>query len=95
MKFIYILAGWEDSIANSRVLKDVISLSNGLRVPQVLENEEAIVNLGVDKNIFESNSYDIRDDNENRTYEYPSKPNPNLTRKTRCNWVRILPKFKF
>ncbi|KAE9601670.1 hypothetical protein Lal_00040574 [Lupinus albus] len=37
----------------------------------------------------------IRDDNENRTCGYPSEPNPNLTGKTRCDWVRVLPGFKF
>ncbi|KAF1891390.1 hypothetical protein Lal_00017022 [Lupinus albus] len=30
-----------------------------------------------------------RDDNENRTRGYPSKPNPNLMGKTRCDWVWV------
>ncbi|KAF1885654.1 hypothetical protein Lal_00039501 [Lupinus albus] len=36
-----------------------------------------------------------RDDNENRTRRYPPEPNLNLTGKTRCDWVRVLPEFKF
>ncbi|KAF1867003.1 hypothetical protein Lal_00049430 [Lupinus albus] len=40
-----------------------------------------------------------RDGNENRTRGYPPEPNPNLTGKTRCDWVRVrvrvLPGFKF
>ncbi|KAE9613801.1 hypothetical protein Lalb_Chr05g0221261 [Lupinus albus] len=30
----------------------------------------------------------LRDDNENRTCGYPPEPNPNLTEKTRYDWVR-------
>ncbi|XVF07647.1 hypothetical protein REPUB_Repub06bG0157500 [Reevesia pubescens] len=37
MQFIYILPGWEGSAADSRVLKDVISKRNGLKVPRGLQ----------------------------------------------------------
>ncbi|KAL0355793.1 UNVERIFIED_CONTAM: hypothetical protein Sradi_4026200 [Sesamum radiatum] len=33
MQFIYVLTGWEGSVADSRVLRDVIHRPNGLRVP--------------------------------------------------------------
>ena len=33
-QFIYVLAGWEGSAADGRVLRDAISRRNGLRVPQ-------------------------------------------------------------
>ncbi|XP_061367914.1 uncharacterized protein LOC133310936 [Gastrolobium bilobum] len=33
-QFIYVLAGWEGSAADSRVLRDAISRTNGLRVPK-------------------------------------------------------------
>ncbi|KAF1874471.1 hypothetical protein Lal_00029898 [Lupinus albus] len=36
-----------------------------------------------------------RDDNENRTCGYLLEPNPNLTGKPQCDWVRVLPEFKF
>ena len=34
MQFIYILPGWDGSATDSRVLRDVISRKNGLKVPQ-------------------------------------------------------------
>ncbi|XP_062103795.1 uncharacterized protein LOC133814908 [Humulus lupulus] len=34
MQFIYVLPGWEGSAADSRVLRDAISRTNGLKVPQ-------------------------------------------------------------
>nr|XP_011463536.1 PREDICTED: putative nuclease HARBI1 [Fragaria vesca subsp. vesca] len=34
MKFIYVLPSWEGSAADSRVLRDAMSRTNGLRVPQ-------------------------------------------------------------
>ena len=33
-QFIYVLAGWEGSAADGRVLRDAISRRHGLRVPQ-------------------------------------------------------------
>ncbi|KAL0440357.1 UNVERIFIED_CONTAM: hypothetical protein Slati_2518700 [Sesamum latifolium] len=33
MQFIYVLTGWEDSAADSRVLRDAINRLTGLRVP--------------------------------------------------------------
>ncbi|KAK6138580.1 hypothetical protein DH2020_027674 [Rehmannia glutinosa] len=33
MKFVYILSAWEGSAADSRVLRDVVTRPNGLRVP--------------------------------------------------------------
>jgi hypothetical protein len=33
MKFTYVLAGWEGSASDSRVLRDAISRPNGLKVP--------------------------------------------------------------
>ncbi|KAA0032858.1 retrotransposon protein [Cucumis melo var. makuwa] len=32
--FVYVLAGWEGSAADSRILRDAISLENGLQVPK-------------------------------------------------------------
>ncbi|KAF1883291.1 hypothetical protein Lal_00030399 [Lupinus albus] len=37
----------------------------------------------------------MRDENENRTRRYLPEPNPNLTGKTRFDWVRVLPEFNF
>jgi hypothetical protein len=37
-QFIYILAGWEGSAADGRVLRDAINRRNGLRVPHGKEN---------------------------------------------------------
>ncbi|KAJ0018344.1 hypothetical protein Pint_10088 [Pistacia integerrima] len=34
MQFIYVLAGWEGSAADGRVLRDAITRRNGLKVPQ-------------------------------------------------------------
>ncbi|KAK3219194.1 hypothetical protein Dsin_013164 [Dipteronia sinensis] len=34
MQFIYVLSGWEGSAADSRVLRDAISRTNGFKVPQ-------------------------------------------------------------
>ncbi|KAK4392692.1 hypothetical protein Sango_2047000 [Sesamum angolense] len=34
MCFIYVLAGWEDSAADGRVLRDAISRPNGLKIPR-------------------------------------------------------------
>ena len=36
LQFIYVLAGWKGSTIESKVLRDVISHPNGLKVPQVL-----------------------------------------------------------
>ncbi|KAI4346116.1 hypothetical protein L6164_013195 [Bauhinia variegata] len=33
MKFIYVLAGWEGSASDSRVLRDAVIMQNGLKVP--------------------------------------------------------------
>ncbi|KAK5836062.1 hypothetical protein PVK06_011809 [Gossypium arboreum] len=35
MHFVYVLPGWKGSIANRRVLRDVISKRHGLKVPHV------------------------------------------------------------
>ena len=32
--FVFVLAGWEGSAADSRILQDAISRPNGLRVPK-------------------------------------------------------------
>ncbi|KAL0411768.1 UNVERIFIED_CONTAM: hypothetical protein Slati_3766500 [Sesamum latifolium] len=34
MRFIYVLAGWEGSAADARVLRDAISRPNGLKIPR-------------------------------------------------------------
>ena len=34
MQFIYVLPGWEGSVADDRVLRDAITRRNGLKVPQ-------------------------------------------------------------
>ncbi|KAF7826548.1 protein ALP1-like [Senna tora] len=34
MQFIYVLSGWEGSIADSRVLRSAITRTNGLKVPE-------------------------------------------------------------
>ncbi|KAL0395310.1 UNVERIFIED_CONTAM: hypothetical protein Slati_4497200 [Sesamum latifolium] len=34
MHFIYILAGWEGSAADGRVLRDAVSRANGLKIPR-------------------------------------------------------------
>ncbi|KAL8456950.1 hypothetical protein ACS0TY_034975 [Phlomoides rotata] len=34
MKFVYVLTGWEGSVADSRVLRDAINRVNGLKVPK-------------------------------------------------------------
>jgi hypothetical protein len=34
LKFIYVLAGWEGSVHDSRVLGDVLSRPNGLKIPE-------------------------------------------------------------
>ena len=34
MQFIYVLAGWEGSAADGRILRDALSRPNGLKVPQ-------------------------------------------------------------
>ncbi|OIW05289.1 hypothetical protein TanjilG_03678 [Lupinus angustifolius] len=44
---------------------------------------------------FPIHEVESRDDNENRTRGYPSEPNPNLTVKTRCDWVRVKPDPNF
>lgn len=31
MKFVYVLTGWEGSVADNKVLRDIISRPNGLR----------------------------------------------------------------
>ena len=33
MQFVYVLPGWEGSVADSRVLRDAITRRNGLKVP--------------------------------------------------------------
>ncbi|KAL8556858.1 hypothetical protein ACS0TY_004364 [Phlomoides rotata] len=33
MQFVYVLTGWEGSVADSRVLRDAINRQNGLKVP--------------------------------------------------------------
>ena len=40
MKFIYVLAGWEGSASDARVLRDAVNRRNGLRIPtgKVLEH---------------------------------------------------------
>ena len=38
MQFIYVLPGWESSIADGRVLRNAISRRNGLRVPHGKRN---------------------------------------------------------
>jgi len=34
LKFIYVLAGWEGSVHDSRVLGDVLSRPSGLKIPE-------------------------------------------------------------
>ncbi|KAL0394571.1 UNVERIFIED_CONTAM: hypothetical protein Slati_4423300 [Sesamum latifolium] len=34
MHFIYVLAGWEGSAADGRVLRDAVSRPNGLKIPR-------------------------------------------------------------
>ena len=34
MQFIYILPGWEESAADSRVLREAITRRNGLKIPR-------------------------------------------------------------
>lgn len=34
MQFSYVLAGWEGSAADGRVLRDALSRPNGLKVPR-------------------------------------------------------------
>ncbi|KAJ0017324.1 hypothetical protein Pint_11574 [Pistacia integerrima] len=34
MQFIYVLVGWEGSVVDGRVLRDAITMRNGLKVPQ-------------------------------------------------------------
>lgn len=34
MQFIYVLAGWEGSAADGRILRDALSRPNGLKVPR-------------------------------------------------------------
>ena len=34
MQFVYVLAGWEGSAADARVLRDALSRANGLKVPR-------------------------------------------------------------
>ncbi|XP_057797846.1 uncharacterized protein LOC131013933 [Salvia miltiorrhiza] len=34
MKFVYVLLGWEGSAVDSRILRDALTLVNGLRVPK-------------------------------------------------------------
>ena len=36
LKFIYVLSGWEGSAHDSKVLNDVLSRNNGLKVPQCI-----------------------------------------------------------
>lgn len=38
MQFIYVLPGWEGSASDARVLRDVVSRTNGLKVPQGIVN---------------------------------------------------------
>ncbi|KAJ8753991.1 hypothetical protein K2173_001889 [Erythroxylum novogranatense] len=35
MQFVYVLSGWEGSVANGRVLRDAITRRHGLKVPHV------------------------------------------------------------
>lgn len=34
MQFIYVLAGWEGSASDSRVLRDAVARRNGLKIPK-------------------------------------------------------------
>ena len=36
--FIYVLAGWEGSTADSRILRDALAQPNGLQVPKGIYN---------------------------------------------------------
>ena len=38
MQFIYVLPGWEGSASDARVLRDAVSRTNGLKVPQGIVN---------------------------------------------------------
>ena len=38
MQFIYVLPGWEGLASDARVLRDVVSRTNGLKVPQGIVN---------------------------------------------------------
>ena len=44
MLFIYVLAGWGASAADSRVLRDVVSWRNGLKIPH---NKRITVKNGI------------------------------------------------
>lgn len=35
MQFIYVLPGWQGYVVDSRVLRDAISMKNGLKFPKV------------------------------------------------------------
>lgn len=34
MKIFYVLSGWQGSAADCRVLRDIVTMSHGLKVPQ-------------------------------------------------------------
>lgn len=38
LKFTYVLAGWEGSAHDSRVLSDALSRPNGFRIPEGINN---------------------------------------------------------
>ena len=43
LKFIYILAGWEGSAHDSRVLGDALSRPSGLKIPEGIYNKVFII----------------------------------------------------
>ncbi|KAL5760604.1 hypothetical protein ACOSP7_019115 [Xanthoceras sorbifolium] len=46
LEFIYVLSGWEGFAHDSKVLSDVLSRRNGLKVPQVSSSSSLLVNEG-------------------------------------------------
>ncbi|XVF56330.1 hypothetical protein PTKIN_Ptkin06aG0110400 [Pterospermum kingtungense] len=40
LQFVYVLPGWEGSVADGRVLRDAISRRHGLKVPHVVEEDQ-------------------------------------------------------
>ncbi|KAL8531514.1 hypothetical protein ACS0TY_008199 [Phlomoides rotata] len=45
MKFIYVLTGWEGSAADSRVLRDAVNRTHGLRVPRGTHTHYCSMNI--------------------------------------------------
>ncbi|XVE98513.1 hypothetical protein REPUB_Repub03eG0112700 [Reevesia pubescens] len=59
MQFVYILPGWEGSVADGRVLRDAITIRHGLKVPHTTHNviEMCFGLLKIRWDIFRSPSF--------------------------------------